>query len=425
MDKSKLSAVIKGKQIEADPSIKPEPKVKEVISQENYPKEFWKYSQDYLDFTGMSGKNTIDLRGCIHNSFAGCPKNTLNLIAPNNKVKSLIGVPDGIEYIDVAGCPLKSLDGLPERFLYLHLCGYGGNDGSTKMRALITKSKEHWHKFKYANADAWVINMIRELTGQKPFPAGSFAEIAGDYSEKHKDPYYSKYSDFHYERNRTPRFFDAAKVPIRSLFGAPVRVKKISVSECELTDLTGTLERVDSYICVSNMKSLTSLRGCPKVGVTAEEASKLEFVPPIFTEEELKCKEKCDYLLELWRDSWMKKTLGCIDVARSGIESFDGIHPEFNGEINAYGGALRSLNDLPDRLYSLDIGSRRSKLEPLNHRLCIDHLLSCDRDQLEAIIDQLELGPEARVAVYTRKGGSECINATDEVRTYIKERDGK
>lgn len=54
-----------------------------------------------------------------------------------------------------------------------------------------------------------------------------------------------------------------------------------------------------------------------------------------------------------------------------------------------------------------------------------DHLLSCDRDQLEAMIDQLELGPEARVAVYTRKGGNECINATDEVRTYIKERDDK
>lgn len=63
MNKSKLSAAIKGKQIEADPSIKPEPRTREVISQENYPKEFWKYSQAYLDYIGTSSSTPTPTLG--------------------------------------------------------------------------------------------------------------------------------------------------------------------------------------------------------------------------------------------------------------------------------------------------------------------------------------------------------------------------
>lgn len=49
------------------------------------------------------------------------------------------------------------------------------------------------------------------------------------------------------------------------------------------------------------------------------------------------------------------------------------------------------------------------------------HRLNCDRDQLEAIIDYLELGPEATVRVNSRKAGSESVNVTPEVMDYIRE----
>lgn len=93
--------------------------------------------------------------------------------SPNESAKA-------IDYIDASAGQIRSLDKLPEKFLYLHL----SDRPSAKIRDLIVNGKRHWHKFKYANSDAWVIDLVRQLQGEKPFPAYSFAQLAGDYSLK-------------------------------------------------------------------------------------------------------------------------------------------------------------------------------------------------------------------------------------------------
>lgn len=328
--------------------------------------------------------------------------------SPNESAKA-------IDYIDATG-QIRSLDKLPEKFLYLYL----SDRPSAKIRDLIVNGKRHWHKFKYANSDAWVIDLVRQLQGEKPFPAYSFAQLAGDYSLKHTDPYYSQYSQFHYRRDRSPKRFDASKLPLRSLFGAPVEVEIMLLIETELPDLRGTLEAVTREMRLSSTKMLTSLKGCPKIGLTAAEVAQLEFQPPEYDDnltEEGNAKRK-----KLMQESWESRKRGRLWVNRTGLESFDGIHPDFDGTIIAHSAPIKSLNALPERLYSLEISHHSSHIEPLNHRLYIDHWLNCDRDQLEAIIDQLELGPEATVRVNSRKAGSESINVTPEVMDYIRER---
>ena len=328
--------------------------------------------------------------------------------SPNESAKA-------IDYIDAAG-QIRSLDGLPEKFLYLHL----SDRPSAKIRDFIVNGKRHWHKFKHANSDAWVIDLVRQLQGEKPFPAYSFAQLAGDYSLKHTDPYYSQYSQFHYRRDRSPKRFDASKLPLRSLFGAPVEVEIMLLIETELPDLRGTLEAVTREMRLNSTKTLTSLKGCPKIGLTAAEVAQLEFQPPEYDDsltEEGNAKRK-----KLMQESWESRKRGRLWVNRTGLESFDGVHPDFDGTIIAHSAPIKSLNALPERLYSLEISHHSSHIEPLNHRLYIDHWLNCDRDQLEAMIDYLELGPEATVRVNSRKAGSESINVTPEVMDYIRER---
>lgn len=323
---------------------------------------------------------------------------------------------DKSNYIDATDKKIRSLNWLPEKFLYLHL----SDRPSAKIRDLIVNAKDQWHKFCFADSDAWVINLVRELRNEKPFEPYSFAQLAGDYSLKHTDPYYSQYSDFHYRRDRSNKWFDASKLPLRSLFGAPVEVETMLLIETELPDLQGTLEAVTREIRLSSTKTLTSLKGCPKIGLTAAEVAQLEFQPPEYDDgltADGNAKRR-----KLMQESWESRKRGRLWVNRTGLESFDGTHPDFDGTIIAHSTPIKSLNALPERLYSLELSHCSSHIEPLNHRLYIDHWLNCDRDQLDAMLGHLELSPEATVQVHTTKGGSETVNVTQEARSSLEKR---
>lgn len=333
-----------------------------------------------------------------------------------DKSKFNATINEKIDYIDASAGQIRSLDELPEKFLYLHL----SDRPSARIQDLIANGKQHWHKFRFANSDAWVIDFVRQLQGEKPFPAYSFAQLAGDYSLKHTDPYYSQYSQFHYRNDRSPKRFDASKLPLRSLFGAPVEVETMFLIETELPDLQGTLEAVTREIRLSSTKTLTSLKGCPKIGLTAAEMAQLEFQPPEYDDgltADGNAKRR-----KLMQESWESRKRGRLWVNRTGLESFEGIHPDFDGTIIAHSTPIKSLNALPERLYSLELSHCSSHIEPLNHRLYIDHWLSCDRDQLDAMLGHLELSPEATVQVHTTKGGSETVNVTQEVRSSLEKR---